>query len=245
MTGELLSVSGVAFERPATGGERGFRLEVETLDLSKAQALAVTGPSGCGKSTLVDLLALLRRPAAAERFEFAGRDIAQLWATEGANACAAIRARHIGVVLQTGGLIASLPVWENVTLPQELVGELDESWCQELLRALDLFSLERRLPAQLSIGQRQRVAIARALSHRPDLVLADEPTAALGREHAHAALGLLLTLTREAGAALLIVSHDTPLLNAHGVPLIECVIAAGVTRLDSACCAPRDSVAVS
>jgi putative ABC transport system ATP-binding protein len=245
MTGELLSVSGVAFERPGTGGERGFRLEVETLGLSRAEALAVTGPSGCGKSTLIDLLALLRRPAAAERFEFAGRDIAQLWAAEGANACAAIRAHHIGVVLQTGGLIASLPVWENVTLPQELVGEVDENWCRELLRALDLLSLERRLPAQLSIGQRQRVAIARALSHRPDLVLADEPTAALGREHAHSALGLLLTLTREARAALLIASHDTALLNAHGVPLIQCVSAAGVTRLDSACCAPRDYVAVS
>jgi len=245
MSRELLSVSGVAFERPATGGERGFRLEVETLSLAEAEALAVTGPSGCGKSTLVDLLALLRRPAEAERFQFAGRDIAQLWATEGANACAAIRARHIGVVLQTGGLIASLPVWENVTLPQELVGEVDESWCRELLRALDLVSLERRLPAQLSIGQRQRVAIARALSHRPELVLADEPTAALGREHAHAALGLLLTLTREAGAALLIVSHDTALLNAHGVPLLECAIASGVTRLDAQCYAPRDSVPVS
>jgi putative ABC transport system ATP-binding protein len=245
MDDALLSLSGVAFERPAAGGEPGFRLEVGALELSHAEALAVTGPSGCGKSTLIDLLALLRRPASAERFEFGGRDIAQLWKTQGANACAAIRARQIGVVLQTGGLIASLPVWENVTLPQELVGELDADWCHELLRVLDLLSLEHRLPSQLSIGQRQRVAIARALSHRPTLVLADEPTAALGREHAHAALGLLVALTRESGAALLIASHDTALLNAHGVPRIECVSAADVTRIESRSCAHPDYVAAS
>jgi putative ABC transport system ATP-binding protein len=246
MGDELLRVSGLAFERAATGGERGFRLEVDSLDLSAAQAVAVSGPSGCGKSTLIDLLALLRRPANVERFVFAGHDIAGLWAAEGANACAGVRARHIGVVLQTGGLLASLPVWENVTLPQALMGEADEAWCRELLRALDLVSLEHRLPVQLSIGQRQRVAIARALSHRPALVLADEPTAALGREHAHAALNLLLTLTREAGAALLIASHDTALLHAHHVPLLECVSVAGVTRIEAApSCAPRDYVPAS
>jgi putative ABC transport system ATP-binding protein len=245
MRGELLRVSGLAFERPITGGERGFRLEVDSLALSAAQAVAVTGPSGCGKSTLIDLLALLRRPGNVECFEFAGHDIRQLWATEGANACAAVRARHIGVVLQTGGLIPSLTVWENVTLPQELLGEIDPDWCHGLLRALDLRSLEHRLPSQLSIGQRQRVAIARALSHRPALVLADEPTAALGRDHAHAALDLLLTLTREAGAALLIASHDTTLLRAHAVPLDECVSAGGVTRLRTEPCAHPDYVVVS
>ena len=239
MSGELLRVSDLSFERPARGGERGFRLEVDALTLSAAQAVAVTGPSGCGKSTLIDLLALLRRPAHAERFEFAGHDIARLWSNEGANACAAVRARHIGVVLQTGGLIASLPVWENVTLPQALLGEVDASWCEALLRALDLGGLEARLPSQLSIGQRQRVAIARALSHRPALVLADEPTAALGREHAHAAMDLLLSLTREAGAALLIASHDTALLEAHAVPLINCACMGDMTRVEAASCEPR------
>jgi putative ABC transport system ATP-binding protein len=239
MSAELLRVSDLAFERAAKGGEAGFRLELDALTLSPAQAVAVTGPSGCGKSTLIDLLALLRRPARVGAFEFAGHDIARLWATEGANACAAVRARHIGVVLQTGGLIASLPVWENVTLPQALLGELDEDRCEALLRALDLAALKERLPAQLSIGQRQRVAIARALSHRPALVLADEPTAALGREHAHAAMSLLLGLTRETGAALLIASHDTALLEAHEVPLIECACMGDTTRVRTASCERR------
>ena len=245
MNGELLRVSALAFERPAKGGERGFRLKVDALALAAGQALAVTGPSGCGKSTLIDLLALLRRPAEVGAFEFAGHDIARMWKSEGANACAAVRARHIGVVLQTGGLIASLPVWENVTLPQALLGEVDEARCEALLRALDLAALKERLPAQLSIGQRQRVAIARALSHHPALVLADEPTAALGREHAHAAMSLLLALTKETGAALLIASHDTALLEAHEVPLVTCACMGDTTRVEAAACERREYAPVS
>jgi putative ABC transport system ATP-binding protein len=229
----------MSFHRPAANGDRGYALAVESLGLKPAEAVGLTGPSGCGKSTLIDLLALLRRPARVERFEFLEQDIAELWATRGADACAALRARHIGVVLQTGGLIPSLPVWHNVTLPQELLGDIDEGWCSDLLRALDIAPLRGRLPSQLSIGQRQRVAIARALSHRPALVLADEPTAALGPDHAHSAMSLLLALTRDAGAAVLVASHDVALLRAHGVPLLECVSVDGVTRVEGASCASR------
>jgi putative ABC transport system ATP-binding protein len=235
MKRELLRVEELSFARAAAGGD-GFGLHVDSLRLSAGTALGITGPSGCGKSTLIDLLALLRRPARVARFDFAGYDIARLWLKEGPEACAGVRARHIGVVLQTGGLLPSLPVWDNATLPQELLGAPDPAWAAELLNMLDLTGLERRLPAELSIGQRQRVAIARALSHRPELVLADEPTAALGPDHAHIALQLLLTITKEAGAALLVVSHDVALLRAHDVPLMECVGMGGVTRLEAASC---------
>jgi putative ABC transport system ATP-binding protein len=237
MNRELLRVEALSFARGAAGGENGFGLHIDSLRLSAGTALGLTGPSGCGKSTLIDLLALLRRPATVERFDFAGHDIAELWKRKGADACAGVRARHIGVVLQTGGLLPSLPVWDNVTLSQQLLGAPDRAWAAELLKMLDLTALERRLPAQLSIGQRQRVAIARALAHRPELVLADEPTAALGPDHAHAALELLLMLTKEAGAALIVVSHDVALLRAHDVPLIQCVGKDGVTRLESGSCA--------
>lgn len=236
MNRELLRIEGLSFARGAAGGENGFGLQIDSLQLFAGTALGITGPSGCGKSTLIDLLALLRRPDRIARFDFAGYDVAQMWSKEGPEACAGVRARHIGVVLQTGGLLPSLPVWENVTLPQQLLGAGDEAWAAELLRMLDLAPLTRRLPAQLSIGQRQRVAIARALSHRPGLVLADEPTAALGTDHAHVALQLLLTLTKEAGAALVVVSHDVALLRAHAVPLIECVGTGGITRLEARSC---------
>jgi putative ABC transport system ATP-binding protein len=245
MKRELLRVENLSFARAVAGGDNGFGLHIDALALTGGAALGITGPSGCGKSTLIDLLALLRRPAQVARFDFAGHDIAQLWSRDGAEGCAGVRARHIGVVLQTGGLLPSLSVWDNVTLPQQLLGISDPAWPAELLRMLDLAGLMRRVPAQLSIGQRQRVAIARALSHRPQLVLADEPTAALGLDQAHLVLQLLLTLTKESGAALVVVSHDVALLRAHEVPLMECVSAGGITRLESRSCARQEYASVS
>jgi len=240
MGGELLRVDDLSFTRPAVGNENGFMLEVPSLTLSRGEAVAVVGPSGCGKSTLIDLLALLRRPDAVRRFELLGEDVAALWARGGADACSALRAERVGVVLQTGGLLPSLTVWENVTLSQQLLDRPDAAWAQSLLDALDLARLGRRLPSQLSIGQRQRVAVARALAHRPALVLADEPTAALGMDHAGAALDLLLTLTRAADAALVVASHDTALLRARDMPLLDCVSAGSLTRFEPASWARRD-----
>jgi putative ABC transport system ATP-binding protein len=170
-----------------SGGETPFALGVDALSLMPGQAVGIVGPSGCGKSTLIDLLALLRRPTQVARFALDGIDVAALWRHNAADACTALRAARIGVVLQTGGLLPSLSVRENVLLSQRLLGRIDLEWAGSLLAALDLAALGGRLPAQISIGQRQRVAIARALAHRPALVLADEPTAALGIDHAPAA----------------------------------------------------------
>jgi putative ABC transport system ATP-binding protein len=103
-----------------------------------------------------------------------------------------------------------------------LLGTPDAVWIDHLLGALDLQPLARRLPGQLSIGQRQRVAVARALAHRPALLLADEPTASLGADHGPATLDLLLDLSRSTGAAVVIVSHDIGLLRSRGVPLMPC-----------------------
>jgi putative ABC transport system ATP-binding protein len=241
----LLRVSDLSFRRAGADAESGFALEVPSLVLSPGEAVAVVGPSGCGKSTLIDVLALLRRPDAARCFEVLGEDIAALWANGGADACSAFRAERIGVVLQTGGLLPSLTVWENVTLSQQLLDRPDASWARSLLEALDLATLGQRFPSQLSIGQRQRVAVARALAHRPALVLADEPTAALGAEHAGPALDLLLTIGRAVGAALVIASHDRALLHAHGVPLLDCVCAGNLTRFERVSWAHQDFVSAS
>jgi putative ABC transport system ATP-binding protein len=234
----VLELAGLRYERPAAGGGRdadaAFAIEVGALALPPGQALGVVGPSGCGKSTLIDVMALLRRPTRVGRFMLAGQDIAALWERRDVNACTALRARHIGVVLQTGGLLPSLPVRENVLLGQRLLGRVDVAWADEVLSALGLASLARRLPAQISIGQRQRVAIARALAHRPSLLLADEPTASLGVEHASAALDLLLSLARDSGAAVLIVSHDIDLLRAKRVLLRRCIAHGDGVHLEAA-----------
>jgi putative ABC transport system ATP-binding protein len=230
----VLHVEGLRFQRsgvaPADGA---FAIEVDELRLEPGQVVGIVGPSGCGKSTLIDLLALLRQPTRVRRFALLGQDVAALWQRGAVDACTSLRAAHVGVVLQTGGLLPSLPLRENVLLGQRLLGQVEPAWAEQLLAALDLSTLGDRLPSQLSIGQRQRVAIARALAHRPALVLADEPTASLGIDHAPAALDLLLSLAQGSGAALAIVSHDVELLRAKGVPLRRCAVHGDTVRLEA------------
>ena len=227
----LLAIDELTYARTTATepDERYFSLQVPQLRLFPGQAVGVVGPSGCGKSTLVDLLALLRRPGKVARFAFLEHDLARVWEQNDLGACTAIRARHIGVVLQTGGLLPSLSVWENIVISQRLLGRHDSVLAKRLIEVLDIGGLDKRLPAQLSIGQRQRVAIARALAHGPALVIADEPTASLGVEHARAALELLKSLTSEFGAGLIVVSHDAELLERRGLQIWRCSADRGVT----------------
>jgi putative ABC transport system ATP-binding protein len=214
----LVDILDAAFERPARGAEdTGFVLRIPRLRIDSGQVLALIGPSGSGKSTLIDLLALLRFPGSARLFSVCGADVMALAARRDLETATTVRAQSMGVVLQTGGLLPSLPLIENVLLAQRLLGVPDRDWAMHLLGRLGLDTLLRRLPAQLSVGQRQRAAIVRALAHRPALVLADEPTSALASGQAADALDLLISTTRSCGAALIVASHDTDLLQARGL----------------------------
>ena len=174
-----------------------------SLALDAGESLALTGESGSGKSTLLHLAGGLDRPdrgavlVGGERLE--ALDDAGL---------ARVRRDRVGIVFQQFNLIPSLSVAANLSFQARLAGRQDRAWEARLAEGLGLSALLQRYPEELSGGQQQRVAIGRALAGRPGLILADEPTGNLDEATGEAVLGLMLGLVREAGAALLMVTHS-------------------------------------
>ena len=174
-----------------------------SLALAAGESMALTGESGSGKSTLLHLLGGLDTPdEGVIRVE--GRDIAKL----GEAGLAAFRRETVGLVFQQFNLIPSLNVSANIAFQARLAGRHDTAWCEQLAARLGLLKFLTRYPEQLSGGQQQRVAIGRALAAKPRLLLADEPTGNLDEATGDAVLDLMLALTAESGAALLMVTHS-------------------------------------
>ena len=124
---------------------------------------------------------------------------------------ALLRRRHVGFVFQAFHLMPHLNALQNVMVPCLLAGlafAQAQDRAERLLEALELTGVTQSFPSVLSGGEQQRVALARALVHRPEIVLADEPTGNLDPETAHKALSLLCRTCREQGAALLMVTHS-------------------------------------
>ncbi|MEI6559607.1 MAG: ABC transporter ATP-binding protein [Rhodospirillaceae bacterium] len=222
--GRLLTITGL--ERRYQSADGGFRLLVPELEIAEGETLVVMGESGSGKSTLLDMLALLAPPTACRRFLFGESggmvDLGAAWAAGHRGRLAALRAAAMGYVLQTGGLLPSLSVGENILLSRRLLGLAGAGPVPELAARLGIGALMARRPEQLSIGQRQRVAVVRALAHQPGLVLADEPTAALDPARAAGLAGLLAGVAAEIGAALVVVCHDPVIAARIGGRLLHC-----------------------
>ncbi|HSS35340.1 MAG TPA: ABC transporter ATP-binding protein [Patescibacteria group bacterium] len=176
------------------------------LDVEAGQFVAVEGPSGSGKTTLLGLLAGLE--AADEgTVTVLGHDLARLSGAERAR----LRQRRVGIVFQSFGLIASLPVSDNVGLPLELAGVPTVERVARSTAALEEVGLGALLDAridELSGGERQRVGIARALVIDPAIILADEPTGSLDVENGASVLRLLGDAVGRRGASLVLVTHD-------------------------------------
>ncbi|CRM36286.1 ABC transporter ATP-binding protein [Pseudomonas poae] len=200
-------------------GSQRYSLVIPALALRLGEQVAIVGPSGCGKSTLLDLLALVLAPDQAGQFEFHQQDIGGLWRADRQTALAALRSRHLGYVLQTGGLLGFLDVRGNIALPRQLLGLKDDGSVARLAEQLGIVDQLGKPPAALSVGQRQRVSCARALAHAPQLVLADEPTASLDPLNAERVMQALLDRAREQRAACVIATHDEPLARASGLPV--------------------------
>ncbi|QGX92023.1 ATP-binding cassette domain-containing protein [Tatumella sp. TA1] len=196
------------------------------LILRPGEVLAITGESGCGKSTLLEAIGLLLPPHQLKAFSLQKDehtlDLAQLLREQQHQQLAHVRASQLGFVLQNGGLLPYLSVLDNIRLPSQLAGkEPDSALFVRITQALKLESLLQKMPAQLSIGERQRTAFARAIVHRPCLLLADEPTAALDPENAESMFTLFLQLVKEEGMMALVVCHDRHLVEAFQLPCLR------------------------
>ncbi|MEV5840408.1 ABC transporter ATP-binding protein [Streptomyces sp. NPDC051985] len=198
---EVLAGHGLVKKFGATTALAGVDVAVGERD-----SLAIMGPSGSGKSTLLHTLAGIIRPDDGQVL-LRGERIDKL----GENRLSALRRTRFGFVFQSGQLLPELPAEENVALPLMLEGVPRRRAVQRARRwfaPLGLDGLEQRRPGQLSGGQAQRVAIARALAIEPAVVFADEPTGALDQTTGMEVVRLLTSVTREQGAALVMVTHD-------------------------------------
>jgi putative ABC transport system ATP-binding protein len=174
------------------------------LTLEAGDTLAITGPSGSGKTTLLGLCAGLD-DATSGTTKLDGHALEAL----SQDARAALRNQLVGFVFQSFQLIPTLSALENVLVPLELRGETGrQKDAEALLREVGLGDRLDHYPAQLSGGEQQRVALARAFIHRPKILFADEPTGNLDAATSQPIVEMLLRLNREAGTALVLVTHD-------------------------------------
>ena len=187
----------------SNGRVRVAALRGVSLEVTRGEAVAIVGRSGCGKSTLLNLISAVDRPDAG-RVVVCGRDLAG--ATEAD--LTLLRRREIGVVFQSFHLLPNLTAAENVALPLALDGRQDDDRVRSLLERVGLGERLRHYPAELSGGEEQRVALARALVHRPNLVVADEPTGNLDSKSGATVLALLDELRLEEGFSLAVATHD-------------------------------------
>jgi putative ABC transport system ATP-binding protein len=182
-----------------------------SLSFDSGEFTAVAGPSGSGKSTLLNLIGTLDRPSSGEIL-FEGYRISDKRPEDTAE----FRLRHLGFVFQAYNLIPVLTAFENVEYPLVLSGlprpERHER-ALEVLRWVGLSELAHRRPDTLSGGQQQRVAVARSIVSRPQLVLADEPTANLDSKTAASLLDLMQGLNRNHGITFIFSSHDPAVLS--------------------------------
>lgn len=195
----------VTFEKVSrvykSGDHEQKALDNVDLTLEEGKFIVILGPSGAGKSTLLNLLGGLDSPTNGT-ITVDGKDISTL----SENELAEYRAEKVGFVFQFYNLVPTLTVYENVALVKEIApNALDP---KQMLEEVGLADHIKNFPAQLSGGEQQRVSIARALAKNPKILLCDEPTGALDSETGVLVLKLLLSMARNYGKTIVIVTHN-------------------------------------
>lgn len=193
---------------------RGVTLEVEAGDF-----ISIAGPSGSGKTTLLNLIGCVDTPTSGV-VEVAGKDTRQLSERELTD----LRLRTIGFIFQSFNLVAVLTVLQNIELPlllqRQLSGPERSARVHALLEKVGIGDYAKHRPSELSGGQRQRVAIARALVTRPQLVLADEPTANLDSVTGKNILDLMKELNQTEKTTFIFSTHDQQVM-AHANAIVR------------------------
>jgi putative ABC transport system ATP-binding protein len=180
------------------------------LDIDRGEIIILTGPSGSGKTTLLTLMGSLRSVQAG-RLSILGQEL--LHATQEQMTLAR---RNIGFIFQAHNLLNFLTAYQNVEMAleiQDVTAAEADTRIRAVLSAVGLNDRMDYYPSDLSGGQKQRVAIARALVSQPQIILADEPTAALDKKSGRDVVEIMEQLAREQGCTILLVTHDNRILD--------------------------------
>lgn len=203
----MITLKGVS--KDFTQGEETIHaLRTTDFEAHPGELVAIIGPSGSGKSTFLTILGGLQTPTTGE-VTLAGANIGQASERERSQ----VRFEHLGFILQASSLVPFLKVGEQLLLHDRVARRSSNLQRRdELLESLGITKLANKYPADLSGGERQRVAIATALMHDPEIILADDPTAALDSERAFETIKLLREVTHATQKTTIMVTHDQRLL---------------------------------
>lgn len=183
-----------------------------SFEIKKGEVVALIAPSGAGKTTLLMMIGCVLEPTSGEIWLGEEKVYNDKWIVKDTRR---IRREKIGFIFQAHYLIPFLNIIENVTLLPQANGvseKISKQKAMELLEYLEISDKAYSMSSQLSGGQNQRVAIARALANNPEIILADEPTAALDAERSISVIKMLKKIADEQNVAIITVTHDERIL---------------------------------
>ena len=207
----MLTIHNLVISRPI--GKSFFKVCLPELSVQAGQVVVIKGDSGCGKSTLLEMIGMILQPDEISHYHLMvdnqNYDIADVIQRNDVNELATIRAKYLGFMLQTGGLLPFLNIKDNILLSAKLLQKnIDTTRFDYLIDKLNIGHLLNKYPKQLSIGERQRASFIRSIIHKPALLLADEPTSALDPYNANLLFDLIIEQAQQDNIAAMIVTHD-------------------------------------